>query len=246
MKKTLFAFFLVFGCDSSDGVATDFRAALPPKAGLDLSVPGKDGGATGSGLATIGQIADLYAVTRQVSGQLNGLVGGVIHSIWDIAQNPPSFSDGVHAVWGPFTPPLSPVTYRLVGFPDHFELDARPKSAGDDAFQPAVTGVPGAFHVNLDLLNALDPVGNPMPGALQVAFDPSQIQVHLDGLDYRFTPGSFQFAANGQQIVSRWNDTGAGRADADGTITECWDSEFRRVFFTDGTNAEGSAQSCVF
>src|SRR5262249_6825977 len=145
MKKTLFAFFLVFGCDSSDGVATNFRVALPPQAGLELAVPGKDGGATGSGLATIGQIADLYAVTRQVSGQLNGLVGGVIHSIWDIAQHPPSFSDGVHAVWGPFTPPLSPVTYRLVGFPDHFQLEARPKQAGDDALHAAVTGIPRPF-----------------------------------------------------------------------------------------------------
>lgn len=243
MKKTLLCSLLVFACESTDGSSADFRASLPPQKGLDLSVPGNDGAST-TGVAVIGQIADLYAVTRRVSGQLNGMVGGVMQSIWGLAQNPPTAAFPDHAVWGPFTPDLSPVTFRLVGFVDHFELDAAPK--GTDAFQPAVTGAPGQFAVDLTLLNTLDPVGNPMPGALQVAYDPSQIVVHLDGLEYRFTGSSMQFAADGHQIVSRWNQTGAGRADADGTITECWDALFRRVFFTDGTNAEGSAQSCVF
>ena len=60
-------------------------------------------------------------------------------------------------------------------------------------------------------------------------------------------------------IVSKWASTGMGRSDAMATggdiqstvsvsLTECWDTNFKRTFYQDSQNfapAEGSAASCI-
>src|SRR5262249_7697709 len=78
---------------------------------------------------------------------------------------------------------------------------------------------------------------------------------HLDGAggttaDYHFTraadgAGTFRLAQPDRLVTSRWNASGAGRADArfaGGQATECWDANFRRVFFV-GVPAGGPPQS---
>ena len=60
-------------------------------------------------------------------------------------------------------------------------------------------------------------------------------------------------------VRSRWLPTGAGRSDArlsggdlgsaQGIASECWDTSFDEVFYTDNVNylpTEGSAASCAF
>ena len=83
--------------------------------------------------------------------------------------------------------------------------------------------------------------------------------------------GDFQFAidanfedsateAHEQALIrSRWMPTGAGRSDAmvsggdladiEAAATECWDTQFRRVFYSDSVNwqpTEGDAADCAF
>jgi len=257
-RWTLAAVLAVAGCGGGESPEEAFRAALPPE-GLRIAVPG-GGASAGLGVlssALVGQTAELYALTRRTSEGLNGMVGGILASIWDIARQPPSAVGPEAAVWGPFTPALSPATFRLVveRRTDRlvFHLDARPKAAGDDAFRPVAAGGPdpaappgraiGELGVDLSLLHALDPVGHPLAGAMDVRHDlgpgGGSIGVHLQDLagpgeppltaDYRYAlgpggEGVFRFAAHADLlggpeledglVVSRWTPSGAGRADA--------------------------------
>ncbi len=259
-RWTLAAALAVAGCGGGGSPEEGFRAALPPE-GLRIAVPGGAAGTAGPGSlsqALVGQPAELYAATRRTSDGLNGMVGGILGTIWSIARQPPSAAGPDAAVWGPFTPPLSPATFRLVveRRPDRmvFHLDARSKAAGDDAFRPFVAGGPdpaappgravGDFGADLSLLHALDPVGQPLAGAVNVRHDlgpgGGSMAVHLQDLagpgeppvtaDYLYGlgpdgAGVFRFAAHADflggpggledgMVVSRWTPSGAGRADA--------------------------------
>jgi hypothetical protein len=226
-RWTLAAVLVAAGCGGGESPEEAFRAALPPE-GLRMTVPGGEAAAlavpgmlsAGPGVlssALVGQTAELYALTRRTSDGLNGMVGGILASIWGIARQPPSAVGPDAAVWGPFTPVLSPATFRLVveRRPDRlvFHLDARPKGAGDDAFRPVAAGGPdpaapperaaGEFAVDLSLLHTLDPVGHPLAGAMGVRHDlgpgGGSIAVHLQDLagpgeppltaDYRYALG---------------------------------------------------------
>jgi hypothetical protein len=291
---------------------SEFKAAIPPENSIQIAVPGGSQAAVAPGQpglgshqeAVLGQTADFYAITRLTSERVNGDVGFVLAVLWTIVHYPASDVTGNTATWGPFTPTLSPVNYRLVvtrvaAGQFTYHLDGRPKSSTSDAdFQAIITGnaapsTPvgrgsGSFELNLNVAHQLDPVGTMGGGTVNVTYDfgsnPKTIQVHfanvLDATDQpvsadyiydRFDDGSgdFQFDAHGNMvgsalqledgiIRSRWDTSGAGRADArvsggDAgtglTATECWDTNFARVYFATQpaiVTAEGSVSACVY
>ncbi len=288
-------------CTAGPRPGDDFRLALPAQAALEIAAPGSSRAGTAvpssadtDGVAAVGQLADFYVLTRQTSERLNGAVGSVLGTVWGIAHNPPTHVERDFALWGPFTPTLSPASYRLVvarveprDFAYH--LDGRPKTATSDAaFQPIVVGhgapaeghLSGNFSVNLELAHQLDPVAMGEGGAMSAEFalapDRAALRVHLEdparaAADYRFdglADGSvdFRFFARGAflpdsqrldlaAIRSRWNPTGAGRADAHlqvsdppggADIVECWNEVFQRVFFAAPGVTEGNPAACVF
>ena len=143
----------------------------------------------------------------------------------------------------------------------------------------------GTFSVELGVAQQLDPVGNPLDGEMVAGWDTRldrrDIHLHLaavhapneqpstadvtsaifgDGsgaivLDVNANVGVLEVG----EVRSRWNATGAGRADAQvdqvdagsgAEVTECWDSSFGRVYFrvenADGGATEGSLSACVF
>jgi hypothetical protein len=166
------------GCSASP--AQSLVAALPARAELHVDVPAAADTADGGATTT----AQLYLVTHQTSTQLNGAVDSVLDLIGKITSQPPTHAGPDVAEWGPFTPSLSPATYRLLVHrvaPDQvqYHLDGRPKDASDDAaFQPIITGLSndgsdaraGQFAVDVNLAHALDPAANPGTGALQASY----------------------------------------------------------------------------
>ncbi|HEY6106771.1 MAG TPA: hypothetical protein VIV59_12355, partial [Anaeromyxobacteraceae bacterium] len=114
-RWTLAVVLVAAGCGGGESPEEAFRAALPPQ-GLRIAIPGGEA-AAGPGVlpsALVGQTAELYALTRRTSDGLNGMVSGILASIWAIARQPPSAVGPDAAVWGPFTPVLSPATFHLV------------------------------------------------------------------------------------------------------------------------------------
>lgn len=81
-------------------------------------------------------------------------------------------------------------------------------------------------------------------------------------LDYAYRQidgeGDFEYAffedTNRVEVRSRWLADGSGRADARITpedrgafvLTECWDSRFHQVYFSDATTERGDASKCAF
>jgi hypothetical protein len=164
--------------------------------------------------AAAASLAQLYVATRLTSEQLNGLVAGLLGTLWTVASGPPaSVSDG-QAVFGPFTPPLSPATYRLTIVRAEegrfaFHLDGRPKaSKEEDDFVPVLEGAAdggtkrhsGSFSLLLTTRHELDPVATPQTGRIDAAFDftreTATIALHLQDLAGPGTPpatGDYRF-----------------------------------------------------
>ena len=199
-----FALFIcTVGCGGgfvSTGSTQSFLTGLPSRQTLEVIAPSSHAPAALSerSRALIGETASLYVLTRQMTGQVNGFVGGALDTLGAISRTPPAAVGPDSAAWGPLTDALSPVAGRLVVVrvapgAHIFRLDLRPKSGGDADFQPFLQGTStgaapggptqGSFSVDLDLAHRLDPVANPGEGHVvagwEVARDHRVVQVHL-------------------------------------------------------------------
>ncbi len=199
-RRLCFLIALCAGCGSTTESAGPFLTALPTRQTLEVSAPSSRAPvALGErSAALVGETASLYVLTRQTTGEVNGLVGGALDTLSKIARTPPAAVGPESAAWGPLTDALSPVAGRLViirvGPGAHqFRLDLRQKSGSDADFetflQGASTGVgssgpsQGSFSVDLGLAHRLDPVANPAEGQIvagwSVAADRREVHVHL-------------------------------------------------------------------
>jgi hypothetical protein len=139
----------------------------------------------------------------------------------------------------------------------------------------------GTFALDLDLAHRLDPVGAPAEGRVVAGWGVvpggRQVRVALGEVHVGSEPsttaeivstmvadgsGSLVFDAEANlaggsetleagKVGSRWNPSGAGRADVELTggeagggarLTECWDASFGRVY-AQGTSADGGIAS---
>jgi hypothetical protein len=130
-----------------------------------------------------------------------------------------------------------------------------PIDAGDARGSITATYDLTAKHLDLGI-DSIDDRGQP------VVADYAYNETAGGGGDMLFNiEGNAGGTAANEKITlrSRWQATGAGRADARlaggdlGTVqaiaSECWDTSFKRVYYTDSVNfapAEGVATSCAF
>jgi hypothetical protein len=213
MKRAL-ALLLLSGCSGTATPDAELRQAVPSSEALSITMPTAQ---------TIEATAELWRVTRQTTDQMNGIIGSVLDLVHAIAAQPPTRASGDVAMWGPFTPPLSPITVRLVierVAPDahRYRLDARPKDSSDDAaFQVvlagnATTGA-GDFVVNRGVLHALDPAVHPDGGTVYASYQALaagvSIRIHIDNApmagDYLYDrsaagDGDFRFAVRANLV----------------------------------------------
>ena len=312
-------------CAKDDG--DDFKDGVPQSQDVALVVPGN--GASGSALTAdgttavqgrlLGQQAELYKVTRDVTVVVNAATVSVLTLVKTVTNYPPSSVEQDTAVWGPYTDPLSPNTWRLTvnriakgHF--HYVLQGKAKTADDTAYVTVLSGdhnltdptahrrlnLPaygsGNFLLDWNAAQTLpehdDNVGTAaftysrQSATSDVTIDVTFTQVKdkdtgmlIDaGYAYTATPnqgGTFDFkltkdfivttpALETMSIRSRWQQTGAGRADVmisggdvataqpggQGTASECWDSNFGSVFMTnsygDANKMWGAESSCAF
>jgi hypothetical protein len=207
MRTVLLVFMfggLAAGCSAAGG---DYQSALPTRATLAINVPGAGASTSGeSQQALLGAQADFYTLTVQVSKQLNGAADGFFGMIDTALASPPSAQDASHAVWGPFTPALSPVTVELAversDAQDYdFFLGGKPKGAPDSAYVGLMGGSAhtvdaahgsGTLQVNFSTMNTLDPTTNPSTGAIAFQHDntadPRTVDVHFG--DFVAQPGA--------------------------------------------------------
>jgi len=130
-----------------------------------------------------------------------------------------------------------------------------PIDASDARGQVTVTYDLTARHLDLDIVS-IDDQGQP------VTADYAYNETADGGGDMLFNvTGNAGGTTKSEDITlrSRWQSTGAGRADAriiggdlaapGATASECWDLMFKRVYYADSANfapSEGLADSCAF
>lgn len=148
-----------------------FRNSVPTSDTVDMKLPGGSAAAAAAGpsasgatasvrSALLGQQAEYYTTTRTVTAVVNGATYAVLTLVRTIVGYPASKVTGDTAVWGPYTDPLSPNTWRLTvtrAAPHVFNyvLEARAKTADDSAFITILSGRHSA---------ALGPTGETMEG----------------------------------------------------------------------------------
>ncbi len=128
----------------------EFRNALPGSDTVKLDVPSHAGQAltgepqkTQQGLQ--GQTADFYKLTVGMTVVVNGstlLVLGLVKAITD--QEPTTLTTA-EAVWGPYTEPLSPTTWKLTVKSEGnqrytYALEGKAKTAEDSAYVTVLSG----------------------------------------------------------------------------------------------------------
>lgn len=139
------------GCAKEE--ADDFRDGVPTRDAAELKVPGgaarsaltAQGDTGGVKSALLGQLAESYVLTRTVTAAVNTGTVAILGLVKTITTFPPTHLSGDTAVWGPYTEPLSPNTWRLTvtrTAPHQFQykLEARAKTGTDADFLTILAG----------------------------------------------------------------------------------------------------------
>jgi len=211
------------GCGgAAPGSSDSFLSALPSRQTLEVTAPSARAPAALalSSASTPAETASLYVLTRQMTAQVNGIVGGALDTLGDISRTPPAAVSEQSAVWGPFTEPLSPIAARLVitrvaPGSHRFVLELRPRAGQDSDFAPFLQGASsgaapggpnqGTLALDLDLAHRLDPVANATEGHVVAAWAVTpagrQIEVNLADVHAGDDPGT-----TADIVSSLWSD----------------------------------------
>lgn len=152
------------GACGKDG-GDEFRDGVPYREDVTLAVPAQDSpsGALTAGDGTteihsglLGERSDLYTITRAITVVVNTGTAAVLTLVRTITEYPPSSISGQTAVWGPYSEPLSPNTWRLTvdrlaPGQFHYVLEAKAKAVADASYLTVLSGhhnlsTPGAHR----------------------------------------------------------------------------------------------------
>ncbi len=295
--KTLAAVTLaasLVACVQSTEPPPSLKTAIPTADQVQIKLPA-------STARQIGQLADWYVATRDVTRMFNGGSAWVLVLIHSIVQFPVTSVNGDTYTWGPWSDALDPAEYKLdvreVGDGTYeYKLSGRSKTESNAQFEVVIDGKAdprpgelkgnGQFLLDFDAGRRVNPIdAGDERGTVTATYDLAarHLDLAIDTVDDRGQAVTADYAYNetaggggdmvfnisgdaggttkNEQITlrSRWQPTGAGRADArlaggdlgtTGAIaSECWDTMFKRVFYTDNVNfapTEGLADACVF
>ncbi len=125
----------------------DVRVKLPgSSAAAGLSDPRTNGGIGSTQLEALGDIADYYVVTRNITRDLNFSVGWVLFVVHAVVQFPPTTVEGNVYTWGPHSDALEPSEWMLIvteheaGVHYTWQLDGRDKTLNDSEFHTFISG----------------------------------------------------------------------------------------------------------
>jgi hypothetical protein len=279
-------------CLNQDQRPEGLDSALPTAEQLSIKLP------EGQSRA-VGQLAEYYTRTRNITRTLNGSSAWVLTLIHAIVQYPVTSVDGNQYTWGPWAEGLDPAEYKLVvteSSPGTFEyvLAGRPRNT-TGAFEAVIRGTAlpaasdaegkGQLLLDFDAAERINPADNDGKGQLTIKYDFVARTLELDAASiengqpatahYAYKAqadgaGDMTFGLRGNvdagagleslTLRSRWLKGGEGRGDArvtggdvgsaELTASECWDGQFRRVYFIAAAGSlggtEGNIANCAF
>jgi len=211
MKRALILALALAGCgDPADG----FRNAAPSQAAVSLNAPGNNGSTTSSAgtvsAETVGQRATFYELTRAITLVVNGSVGVTLQLLATLTDLPPASVTATEAVWGPYTPEHSLLTWKYVldktGADDYsYVLYTKLLIAPDTNYTPIITGKAhvvsrfvgsGDFQLAFSPLRLLDPTVKEQ-GDVTVHYDNTAAPRVVDVTFHAFTDGNGTYTPDG-------------------------------------------------
>lgn len=297
LAKTLAAVTLaasLVACVQETNAPSSIQGAIPTADQVEIKLPA-------SAARSVGQLAEWYVATRNVTRTFNGGTAWVLTLVHTIVQFPVTSVDGDKYTWGPWSDALDPAEYKLdvrdVGDGTYeYQLSGRSKLQAGSQFEVVIDGKAdpragelkgnGTFLLDFEAGRRVNPIdAGDARGSVTVNYDltAKHLDLGIDSIDDRGQPVAADYAytetaggggdmlfnvegnaggtAANEKITlrSRWQGNGAGRADArlaggdlgavSATASECWDTAFKRVYYTDSVNfvpTEGAASACVF
>ncbi len=281
-------------CVQPGEAPSEIKRAIPTADQVEIKLPA-------STAREIGELAEYYVATRNVTRMFNGGSAWVLLLIHGIVQFPVTSVDGDVYTWGPWSDALDPAEYKLdvrdVGDGTYeYQLSGRSKTQSNAQFEVVIDGNAdprpgelkgnGKFLLDFDAGRRVNPIdAGDERGTVTASYDLAarHLDLAIASVDDRGQPvtadyaynetagggGDMVFSLKGdaggttaeEQITlrSRWERDGAGRGDArfegsdvpatGAVASECWDKQFKRVYYTDNVNfapTEGLAESCAF
>lgn len=177
------------GCLQQDQRPEGLEQALPTAEQLSIKLPE---GQT----RAVGQLAEYYTHTRNITRTLNGSSAWVLILIHSIVQYPVTTVDGNVYTWGPWGEGLDPAEYKLVVTAKdngsfEYQLAGRPRNT-TGSFETVISGtaIPGATEttgrgqllLDFDAAERVNPVDNDGKGQLTIAYDFAQRTLALDAV----------------------------------------------------------------
>ncbi len=181
--------------------AEGVRIRLPEQAALMPSDGGEHIGSSRNAL--LGELAQYYVVTRNVTRTLNAGAGWVLVLVHAIVNTPPTTVEGNVYTWGPGSKALDPADYRLIVTANDdnsfdWTLDGRSKIEANAEFESLIFGhaIPGeienrgrgSFTIDFDAAERVNPIDNEPEGLVTVEYnleDPDDgipaLQMTIDG-----------------------------------------------------------------
>jgi hypothetical protein len=168
-KKTVLAALCassLFACIQQENAPDALKNAIPQAEQVQIKLPG-------GAQRTVGQLAEWYVATRQVTRTFNGGAGWVLVLIHTIVQYPVTTVSGNTYTWGPWSDALDPAEYKLDvteladGTYD-YQLSGRSKTAIGAAFEVVIDGTAdprpgelkgnGTFLLDFDAGKRVNPI----------------------------------------------------------------------------------------
>ncbi|HEU0035377.1 MAG TPA: hypothetical protein VFQ53_32430 [Kofleriaceae bacterium] len=174
-------------CVQQDQPPAGIARAIPTADQVRINLP------TGTS-RTVGELAEWYVATRNITQTFNGGSAWVLILIHTIVQFPVTSVDGNTYTWGPWSDALDPAEYKLdvvdVGDGTYtYQLSGRSKTVAGSAFEVIIDGTAdpragdlqgnGEFQIDFDAGRRVNPVdAGDERGQVEVRYDLAQR--HLD------------------------------------------------------------------
>jgi hypothetical protein len=194
------------GCVKQDSPPDELARAIPTADQVRIKLPN-------SGKA-IGDLANYYVVTRDVTRTLNGGTAWVLILIHSIVQYPVTSINGDVYTWGPWSDALDPAEYKLDvtanadGTYD-YQLSGRNKTVAGSQFEVVIDGHAdprpgelqgnGDFSLDFDAGRRVNPVDSgDAKGSIVVQYDLAarHLDMHAMAPDANGNPAAFDYAYN--------------------------------------------------
>jgi hypothetical protein len=195
------------GCVKQDDPPDEIARAIPTAEQVRIKLPAAQA-------RVIGELANYYVVTRDVTRTLNGGTAWVLILIHAIVQYPVTSINGNVYTWGPWSDSLDPAEYKLDVTANadgtfDYQLSGRNKTVANSQFEVVIDGYAdprlgegkgnGDFTLDFDAGKRVNPVDSgDAKGKITAQYDLSarHLEMLAQAPDDNGNPAMFEYAYN--------------------------------------------------